>query len=266
MPDRHSAANDLLATKQAGAVQTASRRASDRIADDLIAEIRSGLLPEGEPLPTERDLCQRFHASRPTVRDALRQVQMRGFLRGGAGRRPRVMRPDLNTVLMRAGAHLNDVFGDTESRAHLEQMRVFIETGAAREAARRGDNAQLAKLQAALLQNRSAIGTDDFAQTDIAFHRVLVSVVGNPVILTLHDLFVSRLLATRHTHDAGARADQDRIAHDEHTAVFAAIAAGDVATATDVMERHLNRSYRARLLADQNDFQDDFNKEEDNIC
>lgn len=223
------------------------RRASDLIADALIADIRAGVFAQDSPLPTERALCARFDTSRPTVREALAQMQMRGFLNAGAGRRPRVARPDLTAILASAGDRLRDILDDTEIGVHLEQMRQFIETGAAREAARRGDNAQIAKLQDALRRNADAIGTPDFPATDIAFHRAMVSVVGNPVILTLHDMFVSRFLARR---VAGTdRFAQDQQAHEEHRAIYLAILDGDQLAAADVMERHLARSCRARLMA-----------------
>ncbi|EPX78265.1 FCD domain-containing protein [Litoreibacter arenae] len=223
------------------------RRTPDLIADTLIAEIRDGTFQPESPLPTERDLCERFSASRPTVREALAQMQMRGYVTAGAGKRPRATMPSITSVLKDTGDLIREVLGDAESGAHLEQMRQFIETGAAREAAKRADNMQLAKLHAALEQNFETVGTVDFAQTDIAFHRALVSVVGNPVILTLHDMFVSTMIAHRPPTDDALR--YDMMAYEEHCEIYQAVLDGDVVAATDVMDRHLTRSYRARLKA-----------------
>lgn len=221
------------------------KRTSEMIAEALINSIRRGDTLQGDALPTERELCETFATSRPTVREALAQMQLRGYLIAGAGRRPRAAKPSLTSVLSDAGDVIREILGDSESGAHLEQMRQFIETGAAREAAVRADNIQLIKLRAALDTNFTAIGTPDFGATDIAFHRALVSVIGNPVILTLHDMFVSTLLASRpQVADATA---YDRIAYDEHRAIYQAVLDGDVLAATDVMDRHLARSYRARL-------------------
>lgn len=222
-------------------------RMPDLIASELIEEIRRGDIAQGQALPPERELCDRFDASRPTVREALAQMQLRGFLDAGGGRRPRASRPSLQTILHSAAGHIRDLLGDAESDAHLEQMRQFIETGAAREAAIRGDRVQIARLQDALEYNEETIGTPRFAETDIAFHRALVSIVGNPVILTLHDMFVSGLLAQRPPVEDPAR--HDAIAHEEHRAIYSAILNGDVMAATDVMDRHLERSYLARHRA-----------------
>jgi GntR family transcriptional regulator, sialic acid-inducible nan operon repressor len=223
------------------------RRAPDVIAEALIDDIRNGTIAVNDALPTERDLCERFGASRPTVREALAQMQLLGYISTGAGKRPRAARPTLMAVLRGAGDHIREILGDAESGAHLEQMRQFIETGAAREAATRADNIQIAKLRAALESNFAAIGTADFPATDIAFHRALVAVVGNPVILALHDMFVSGLLAQRPA--MSDRRAHDKIVYEEHRAIYQAVLEGDVITATDVMDRHLARSYRARLQA-----------------
>lgn len=226
-----------------------SKRAADAIADALIADIRGGKIGHDQPLPTERELCERFGASRPTVREATAQLQMRGYAVAGAGKRPRAARPSLEAVLRGAGDHIRDILGDAESGAHLEQMRQFIETGAAREAANRAGNVQIAKMQKALEANYEAIGTDAFPQTDIAFHRAIVAVVGNPVILALHDMFVSEILRQRpRSEDPDVH---DRRSYEEHRQIYQAILDGDAVSATAVMDRHLERSYRARLKVPQ---------------
>jgi DNA-binding FadR family transcriptional regulator len=223
------------------------RSGSADIAQSLINDIKEGVLEIDAPLPTERDLCERFGASRPTVRAALSQMQMQGYVTAQAGHRPRAAKPSLDGILRGASELILDLMGDAEAGAHLEQMRQFIEMGAAREAAARADTVQLANLQDALAKNAATIGTPQFAETDIAFHRALVAVVGNPVLLTLHDMFVSRLIAQRPQTDD--QAGYDRMAFEEHRAIHTAVLDRDVATATEVMERHLSRSFRNRLRA-----------------
>lgn len=55
----------------------ASRTAT--IATILRDEILSGQYRTGERLPSERDLCERFHVSRGAVREALKQLQQLGI-------------------------------------------------------------------------------------------------------------------------------------------------------------------------------------------
>ncbi len=221
--------------------------APSRIAADLIERIKSGALQVGDPLPPERELCEAYDASRPTVREALSLMQMRGFAELGGGKRPRATKPSLDRVLASAGELIRDILGDAESGAHLEQMRQFIEAGAVRGAAERASNIQLAKMQTALEANLHAIGTEDFAATDVAFHRAIVDVIGNPIILTLHDMFVSSLLAQR--PQVRDRLQHDEMVYEEHRKIYEAILNNDVAQASALIDHHLLRSYKSRLAA-----------------
>ncbi len=51
-----------------------------RIANELTAKIGAGTYPVGELLPTELELCAKYHASRSTVREALRLLRDAGLI------------------------------------------------------------------------------------------------------------------------------------------------------------------------------------------
>jgi GntR family transcriptional regulator len=51
-----------------------------QIADELRHKIESGELKEGERIPTEDQLMERYHASRNTVRAALKELSTRGLV------------------------------------------------------------------------------------------------------------------------------------------------------------------------------------------
>lgn len=222
-----------------------TRHSATSIAEELVENIRSGVIKVGDPLPTERELCERFGSSRPTVREALMSLQVRGFSSAESGKRPRAAKPSLAAILQGAGEHLRDILGDTETSAYLEQMRQFIEAGAVREVAKHANGVQIAKLKVALDASHAAIGTPEFPQTDIDFHQALVSVLGNPVILTLHDMFVSEVLRLRLASDN--QEANDRCTYNEHLEVYQAILDRDAVKATELLDRHLARSYRKRL-------------------
>ncbi|WP_294225507.1 FadR/GntR family transcriptional regulator [uncultured Shimia sp.] len=231
------------------------KRVADLIAETIIAQIKDGSLAVGDAVPTERELCNQFSTSRPTVREALSNLHLRGFVSTGTGKRPRVTTPSLEDVFTLAGDHIREILGNAESAAHLEQMRQFIEAGAVRVAAENASNIQVAKMQAALEDNRQAVGTKDFPESDIAFHRSIVAVVGNPIILKLHDMFVSKMLAHRpnslslRQQDPSSLRQQDASVYEEHRAIYEAVLCGDVVSATKQMDSHLERSYRSRLAA-----------------
>ncbi|BBH16487.1 GntR family transcriptional regulator [Nocardioides baekrokdamisoli] len=59
-----------------------------QVAADLRDQIASGGLAEGESLPSEAQLVQRYGASRGTVRAALQSLRREGLIAGGQGRPP----------------------------------------------------------------------------------------------------------------------------------------------------------------------------------
>jgi GntR family transcriptional regulator len=62
-----------------------------QIADELRERIESGEAPPGSKLPTERQLRQRYGASRNTVRDAIKKLVTQGLVETHAGRGTFVM-------------------------------------------------------------------------------------------------------------------------------------------------------------------------------
>lgn len=60
-------------------VTPAQASRTETIATILRDEILSGQYRTGERLPSERDLCERFHVSRGAVREALKQLQQLGI-------------------------------------------------------------------------------------------------------------------------------------------------------------------------------------------
>lgn len=220
--------------------------APEKIAAVLLEELRDGTIADGAPLPSERELCARFGVSRPTIRTTVQMLGARGFVTLEATRRPRARRPTLASVLDTAGRDLAEMLGSAETTAYLDQIRQFIEVGAVRQAARQASNLEMTQVHRALERCFAALDDDTaFARADAGFHRAIVSVVKNPLILELHDRFVGRLLANR-TADA-ARGDRNRQSYEEHRLIYEAIADGDSERAMAVMETHLARAFRSRL-------------------
>lgn len=222
------------------------KQRSDRIAEELISDIRNAVIEEGSPLPAERQLCERFSTSRPTVRAAFMTMQARGYANLSAARRPRATKPSIGRVFETAGESLRELLGTTSSSAYLDQVRQFIEMGAVRAAAQDASNIQIAQIHAALEAGYDALGDDEaFASADAAFHRSIVAVIQNPIILELHDRFVLNLVTSRPT--PGEQVPRNRKSYEEHRQIYEAIVDNDSEMAMSIMEGHLARSYRASL-------------------
>lgn len=60
---------------------TSRRALADEIAVDIKRQIADGSLAAGHKLPTEAALCARYEVSRPTVRTALKELEVLGLVR-----------------------------------------------------------------------------------------------------------------------------------------------------------------------------------------
>jgi DNA-binding GntR family transcriptional regulator len=57
-----------------------------RIADDIIAQIKDGRLPPGTKLPTRRELGERYGVSAQAIDSAMLVLRTGGWVRGHQGR------------------------------------------------------------------------------------------------------------------------------------------------------------------------------------
>lgn len=225
-----------------------AKLASDQIAEALIRDVQTGVIAEGAAFASERELCDRFGTSRPTIRVALLAVQARGYANLATSKRPRACKPSIAAVFQAAGQGLTDILGGVESNAYLDQVRQFIEVGAVRLAAQNASNVQIAKINSALERCYHALDNDiEFSRADADFHRAIVAVVRNPIMLELHDRFVFDIVVSRPVE--ANRIERNKVSYEEHRLIYEAISLSDPEQAMAVMDRHLSRSYRAKLPA-----------------
>jgi GntR family transcriptional regulator, transcriptional repressor for pyruvate dehydrogenase complex len=159
------------------------RLAVTRLSDDLADRIRRLIISEdiaqGARLPPERDLAERFGASRPTVNQALRALSLMGLveIRRGSGayvvRRPETMvTASVNLML--------DL--DQRSLSDLMQLRLWLETLGAREAAGRAPEPasdETAIGEALRRLGDSARHPSEVIAADTVFHATVVRSAGN---------------------------------------------------------------------------------------
>ena len=69
-----------------------ARSVVDDVVQQLLELVRSGALREGDRLPAERELAERLHVARASVRAAVAQLQANGVVATGPGRRGTVVR------------------------------------------------------------------------------------------------------------------------------------------------------------------------------
>jgi GntR family transcriptional repressor for pyruvate dehydrogenase complex len=210
------------------------RTLGQAVSEEILGWIHGGDLRVGERLPSERELMQQFGVGRNTVREAIQGLVGLGVLdvRPGRGTVVRSVDPDVLDAATVA-ALLED-----QAVEDLYELRLLIEVEIAARAAERGDDDEIAAIEAALARHRR-----DFARgattyrADIDFHGAVARATGNAVYVRVLDALSDLLLFTRRRTDAVPRARE--LGLSGHVEIYDAIVARDPAAAREAMRRHI---------------------------
>lgn len=191
------------------------------IAQQVVESILAQKLAPGERLG-EQALADLFGVSRTLVREALMQLQARGFVEVRSRKGWYVVEPSFE-----------------EARDAFAARRV-IETGLLRDAPQgRPLQAVVARLRAHIAEERAAIDGGDAATRSFLladFHVCLADCLGHRLLTgVMRDLTArTTLVATLYQSSHGARQSCD-----EHEAIVAALAGGDAPAAEALMAAHI---------------------------
>jgi len=215
-------------------------KAYEQVADQLRELIVTEELARGERLPSELELADEYGVSRATVREALRLLAAQNLIRTakGAGGGSYVTVPSAAHVSesLRSGLGLMTAAADVTLEELLE-LRELLEVPAARLAARRRSDENVAQLRASIPGEPLRLGTRAQFAYNKGFHsavidasrNTLLSIAAEPVFAVLQTrLSRSRLGRTFH-----------RSINDHHREIAAAIGAADEDAAGVLMHEHL---------------------------
>ncbi len=226
-----------------------------KLSQGVVRQIESlilrGLLRPGDRLPSERDLSEKMGVSRPSLREALADLQERGLLVSKAG----------------AGVYVADVLGGAFSPALVtlfatHDVAVFdyldfrrdMESLAAERAARHGSDTDLQVIDAIFKKMEAAHqkrNPADEAALDAEFHLAIVEASHNVILLHMmrsmfellrEGVFYNRSVMFKQ------RMTRDSLL-DQHKAINDALQARDPAAARAAVESHM--SYVRQALTDQ---------------
>lgn len=212
------------------------------VAEKLEQMILSEQLKPGDALPSERDLMVAFQIGRPAVREAFLALQNKGLIVTESGRRARVATPSIEKVASALNGTMRMMLSDGQSLRNLYEARIFIEKAMARNAAIHMSDEQLNALRLALHRNEAAIGNREaFVDSDVAFHRILFLVPGNPVFESIYTVLMTWLMYRWSKIPRNRKTET--LAFEGHRAVVDAVAKRDPDAAEISMEEHLNSSW-----------------------
>src|ERR1700744_1949398 len=215
-----------------------ANKLASTIARDIEADIVRRGWPIGESLGSEHALQQRFCVSRSVLREAVRLVEhhqvarMRRGPNGGLLICQPEAAPAPHAIIIYL-EYLGTTIGD------LLDARLLLEPLAASRAAQQIDEAGIERLRG-VLRAEQARNSDPAAPSD-EFHAALAEQSKNPVLQLFIDILMR--LTVRYAEDSRLNSASDALEaidhrHREHSAIVAAVTAGDTARAMTLTQRH----------------------------
>jgi DNA-binding FadR family transcriptional regulator len=212
-------------------------RISVEIVNQLKGSILSGRFKPGERMPTERELTEQFQVSRVVVREAVRELEIKGLVKILQGPAGGAYVTDLSFE------HLDSAFLDLFlcgklSVAELIRTRILVEAEIARLAAADPDPENARRLKEALkAEEAEAVSQADLVSSRLLVHHVLADMGGNRLLKaiagSLFQLTGEVILEVKPVQEVFHR-------QAEHAKIVRAVLAGDAATAAEAMQRHLD--------------------------
>ncbi len=217
-------------------------RAADLVARDLQRRIISGSLANNSPLPAEKALCEEYAASRTVIREAITALTNRGMLENRPRFRPVVRKPGFEDAFKAMGSIVQHLTHESSGIETLYKSRVFIERALVREAATRAQSKDIRELRAALENNYEAIhDSQDFYDTDVAFHSVFYEIPQNPIFPAIHQAYTQWL--AEHWKKMERSPQRNTLNYGHHQAIFDAVLERDADLAEALLEKHLDSAW-----------------------
>ncbi len=218
------------------ALQTRSASVASVVVARLEELIRRGDLADGSQLPAERQLAQMLNVSRASVREAVRELWLKGLVDRQQGR----------GTFVTAGAPMQDAF-----QAHIHErlgqddltvlrvmdFRASLEPAIARRAAQRATFQDLEEMARILGEMEREASAKRSAELDAAFHRAVAVAAQNPLLVEVVEFSGQWLRVTRKDALQGRRRRDMSLR--SHRAVLHAISERDPEAAAAAMSQHV---------------------------
>ena len=218
---------------------------ANKLVREILTRIVSGECATDARLPSERALCEEFHLSRGTVREALSTLTELGAIevRHGSGTYVR--------SLSQRGVP-DDYLPPGIAKVSLEEIlcaRTAIETVAAEAACKRISASEVKELDALIARMEADIeDLPEFLKHDLTFHEKIVRASGNCPLITAFEAIREylRYFQVFTTRCAGG----ETLAIDHHRQILDALRRRDAKGAALAAKRHLNTIGRGRAKTD----------------
>ena len=216
---------------------------SNKISEHIIEQIRNAIfearLKPGDKLPPEKALIETFHVSKTTLREALRSLEILGFLeiRKGVSGGAFVTEVDMKKA---RDSFTNFLLFKNLSLSNLSEVRLILEPYVAEKAAlviTEEDLKRLEKLNKEcdyVLKNNIPI---ESRKNEIEYHRIIGSISGNPILMFILDFVENLLIDTKEILQPDKEFSQKVL--NAHKRIYKALAERDPKRAREEMIKHV---------------------------
>lgn len=222
-----------------------------RVAAYLRNATREGQLKSGDRIPSEHVISEELGVSRNVVREAISQLRADGLIESRQGVGSFVADPKDRNVIRLDPHGLSDPI----ELGQFFELRIIIETKAARIAAERISSDGIVRLRQALdrMQGEERLQKGS-VDADLDFHMEIARATGNDYIQTFVNFMLLQIRQSIYVARRSAPINEivEPTTH-EHTDLLAAIARHDPSAAEEAMRFHLVASARraGAIMADR---------------
>lgn len=205
------------------------------VTEQILGLIRSGQYETGDRLPAITQMARSFGVGHPTVREALRKLEVVGVveIKHGSGV---YVRRDPDVLLVTNPTYGGDI--TKKLLLDLLDARVPIETRAIELAATHATETHLGRMAALLAEAGDHLEDDEqLSLVNMAFHAEIAAASGNVVLAQLQEVLTD-LFQREQRVILGIHGSRERD-HEEHVGLLEAIRQRDATLATQRMYEHL---------------------------
>lgn len=221
------------------------RKLSHEVRDRLLDMITKGELKEGDKMPSEHELMERFGVGRPAVREAMQSIESMGLIaiqHGGRAKIKKVTAQDIIGQMDSATRHL--LSSSSENVDHLREARQVFEAGVAFLATKRAGTKDIEILEEKL-KDMVACKKDraKFLKADLEFHKAIARISGNPILFSVSAAMLKWLseVHTDYERDILGIPELVDLTCEEHKKILECIANKDALGATNSISDHILR-------------------------
>jgi GntR family transcriptional repressor for pyruvate dehydrogenase complex len=226
-------------------------RVAQKVATQLKKVISDGVFKVGERLPSERELAETMGVSRPSIREAIQQLEIMGMVEtvhGGGS----IVRNITEQQILRP----IEIFLEEDPRKVLEltEVRAFMEGWAAKQAAKNRTEVELKRMEKFLrLMELDFDSGRIHPEADFSFHAEIAAASHNTIFLHLmHSIMQLIGSSVRiYREQIFVTTEEQETILNHHRKIFAAIRNRDEVKAQEAMQEHLQfvvDEYKKRFL------------------